>query len=655
MSRIRTTRPLRGLAACAAGIALALTGLAGPASARASGTDTYVDCSATAAGNGSSAAPFNSLAAVNAVDFGPGDRVLFKRGATCRGQFAPHGSGAAGTPVRVAPYGTGSARPVIAGGGAVYAGIHLLNVEQWEIRGLEVTNQGATDAERNGILVELADHGTGTHYVLDDVYVHDVNGGDTKNSNGIQFRVSGTTTPTRFDDVLVQNSEIRKVDREGLTTMSSWNCRTIYGCSSGPAWTANTNVVFRGNEIHDIGGDGMVVRVTRDALVEHNEGYDIWMRSAGNNAGFWTINSDRTVFQYNEVHHVRRPGLNDGMAFDADFGTRGAIFQYNYTHDNEGGFLLLCGACGSGANTAGTVARHNVSVNDGSRILYAVGDAGAHLYNNVFALPQGGTTAVVEDGGGTSTTLWSNNIILNRGSGGWGGSGYTAADHTWRDNVIHGNHPASEPADPGKITADPRLTDATSTDPLDYRPGTGSPALARGLATPDNGGHDYAGAATPAACRPDIGAFQVSAFDDAACAGTNLVANGGFESGTTAPWTGSTSLTADTTSPHAGGYAARLTGSPASAEQIVTVQPNTTYVLSGWGRVDSYDTQLALGAKNFGGTETRAPVFSGTQWRGGSISFTTGASATRATVYCYARAGAGRSWCDDLRLVREAP
>lgn len=295
-----TSRLRRACTTLAAGLALAASALVSPPGAQAAGsahpghpphpaqsasTPYYVDCSAAENGDGSLAAPYNSLAAADAVTYGPGDRLYFKRGATCRGQLKPTGSGSAAAPVRVAPYGSGGARPVIEGGGTVYAAVHLLNVEQWEIRGLEVTNKGATDAERNGILVELADHGTGTHYVLDDVYVHDVDGGDTKSSNGIQFRVSGTATPTRFDDVLVENSEIYKVDREGLTTQSSWACRAVYGCTGGPAWTASTRVVFRGNKIHDIGGDGMVVRVTRDALAEHNEAYDIWMRSAKQQRG----------------------------------------------------------------------------------------------------------------------------------------------------------------------------------------------------------------------------------------------------------------------------------------------------------------------------------------------------------------------------------
>jgi hypothetical protein len=187
-------------------------------------------------------------------------------GTTCTGTLAPHGSGSPGNPVVLAPYGTGTARPVVAGdpSSPENAAVHLLNVEQWEIHGLEITfpDTAATRKERNGLLVEIADlpDGVGSHYLVDDVHVHDVDGDSTKWSNGIQFRVSGTTTPTSFD--------------------------------------------------------GIVVRAADHALVEHNTAYDIAMRPMGSNAGIWTIDSDATTVQYNEVHRVRRlSDSNDGMAF----------------------------------------------------------------------------------------------------------------------------------------------------------------------------------------------------------------------------------------------------------------------------------------------------------------------------------------------------
>ncbi|HCU48396.1 MAG TPA: hypothetical protein DGG94_00935, partial [Micromonosporaceae bacterium] len=240
--------------------------------------------------------------------------------------------------------------------------MHLYNVQHWEVRDLEVTNDAATAAERNGILVELENFGLGQHYLLSNVYVHHVRGSDaqTKLSNGIQIRVTGTAVPTRFHDVMVENSEIYHVDREGLTTRSDQKCRPIYGtgdgCGTTQNWLASTGVIFRNNVLHDSGGDGIVMRVTDHAVVEGNVAYDINMRSAFNNAGIWTINTDYTMVQFNEVYRVRRPaGQNDGNAFDSDFAVRWATFQYNYSHDNEGGFILFCGSCGAGSSSTGTV------------------------------------------------------------------------------------------------------------------------------------------------------------------------------------------------------------------------------------------------------------------------------------------------------------
>ncbi|MCX5209038.1 right-handed parallel beta-helix repeat-containing protein [Kitasatospora sp. NBC_00240] len=660
-------RPHR-LKAFAVGAALtaALGALSAPPAASAAPTTWYLDCAAGSGGSGSQATPWNSLAAANAHLFGPGDQLLLKRGSTCTGTLKPQGSGTAGAPVTLAAYGPGSARPVVAGDAATgeKAAVHLYNVEQWEIRDLEITFQdtGAARKERNGLLVEIADlpDGVGTHYVVDDVHVHDVNGDNGKFSNGIQFRVSGATTPTNFDDVLVQNSRISRVDREGLTNRSTWMCRPSYGsgdgCGSTVNWRASTRIVFRGNTLNDIGGDGIVVRAADHALVEHNTAYDLAMRPMGSNAGIWTINSDRSTIQYNEVHHVRRlSDNNDGMAFDSDYGNTDALFQYNHSHDNEGGFMLFCGACGAGSSSTGTVVRYNLSSNDRTRWLFAVGEKNARMYNNTAYLPPGSTAPVIQQGGGSSVTRLSGNIFSNLGTGGysgWGGNAYKPADFSWDSNVFHGNHPANEPADPRKVTADPGLLNPGGSTAADYRLGVGSPARGAGATVAANGGLDWFGSAVPAVCRPDIGFHQASSFDDAACSAADLVGNPGFETGALAPWTWYGGAVADPAGAHTGGFGVRVGPSPAAAEQVVTVAPNTTYRLSGWGRVSATGTEVSLGAKQYdaAGSSTRAG-FTATTYALGSTQFTTGPGATTARIYCYARSGTGYGYCDDITLV----
>ncbi|GAA2797095.1 ricin-type beta-trefoil lectin domain protein [Kitasatospora paracochleata] len=643
--------------------ALLLPGI--PTAGATTPTSWYLDCSAASDGDGSQAAPWNSLATADAHVFQPGDHLLLKRGATCTGTLAPHGSGTAGAPITLAAYGTGTARPVVAGdpASAENAAVHLFDVEQWEIRDLEITfpDTSATKRERNGLLVEIADlpDGVGTHYVVDDVYVHDVNGDATKWSNGIQFRVSGTTTPTDFDDVLVQNSTIAHVDREGLTNRTTWMCRPSYGtgdgCGTTVNWRANTRLVFRGNTVSDTGGDGIVVRAADHALVEHNTAYDIAMRPMGSNAGIWTINSDHTTIQYNEVHHVRRlSDSNDGMAFDSDYGNNGTLIQYNDSHDNDGGFLLFCGACGAGSSSTGTVVRYNLSRADRSRWLFAVGERGAQVYNNTVYLPAGSTTPVIQQGSGTSTTRLSGNLFANLGTGGYtgfGGNAYKPGDFTWDSNLFWGNHPADEPADPGKVTADPKLVNPGGTAPVEYALAVGSPARGAGASVPDNGGSDWFGAAVPQVCRPDIGFQQASSFTDTSCAPADPVRNGGFESGALGPWTSYGGVVLDGAGAHSGSYAVRVGPAQAAAEQVIAVRPNTTYRLSGWGRVSATGSELSLGVKQYDavGSTTRA-AFTATGYAYGSTTFTTGAGATTARIYCYARSGTGYGYCDDVSV-----
>jgi len=344
------------------------------------------------------------------------------------------------------------------------------------------------------------------------------------------------------------------------------------------------------------------------------------------------------------------------MAFDSDFGNNGSLFQYNHSHDNEGGFMLFCGACGAGSSSTGTVVRYNLSRADKSRWLFAVGEKSARMYNNTVYLPSGSTTAVIQQGSGTSTTLLSGNLFDNLGTGGYTGFGsstYKPGDFSWDSNVFYGYHPANEPTDPGKVTADPKLVNPGGTAAADYGLSAVSPARGAGASVPANGGRDYFGSPVPQVCRPDIGFQQASSFDDSVCSPADPVKNGGFETGTLSPWTYYGGVIVDSAGAHTGGYAVRVGPAQAAAEQVISVTPNTTYRLGGWGRVSATGSELSLGVKQYDtlGSTTRA-AFTGTTYAYGSTTFTTGASATTAKIYCYARSGSGYGYCDDISVTR---
>lgn len=315
-------------------------------------------------------AAWKSLAKVNTSEFKPADRILLHSGSVWREQLAPHSSGAANAPIVFDRYGAG-ARPRLEGNGTPEGkpgsedAVLLRNVQQIEVRDLEITNHGATPAVRRGVHIVLENFGTATHIVVAGLYIHDVNGAnDRKDNGGIVFRTTGPATPSRFDDLRIENNIIWKVDRSGIAAQSYHAPRNH--------WFPSLNVVIRGNYVDDIGGDGIVPWATDGALVEYNIVRNCNSRADSFNAGIWPWSADNTVLQWNEASSTH--DTHDGQGFDSDYNSRGTIFQYNYSHDNEGGFMLICspGQRNPAQNigNVGTIVRRNISHNDLTRIFH---------------------------------------------------------------------------------------------------------------------------------------------------------------------------------------------------------------------------------------------------------------------------------------------
>ncbi len=126
-----------------------------------------------------------------------------------------------------------------------------------------------------------------------------------------------------------------------------------------------------------------------------------------------------------------------------------------------------------------------------------------------------------------------------------------------------------------------------------------------------------------------LGSAVLALLPAQAGAATELLANGGFESGALSPWscTGTAALTAS--GPHSGAAALSATpgaGDLAPCTQGVDVQPNTGYTLSAWVK-GSYVTLAATGTGV--STSTWANAAGWTQL---TRTFTTGPDTTRVTV-----------------------
>lgn len=429
----------------ALGTAVCIMGAA-PAPASADAAAHFVNCAASSPGNGTEAAPWNSLGDVNRQQFGPGDRLLFMKGTTCVGALTPHGSGSVDAPFVISDYGPGSQRAVIDGAGAESA-VKLFNEQHIELTNLEITNATTPETQRRGVLVQLNDFGTGAGYVLRNLYIHDVLGGDLKGPNGSQgiaFAVTGSSVPTKFDDVKILGNVLNHIDRQGIVAvLSSWSNRLEVGPTMAANWLPSTGMVVQGNTLTDIGGDGIVMNTTDGAVVERNTVAGFNKRSAGYNAGIWDYNTDNSLFQYNDVSGGETH--RDGMAYDVDQGNIATTFQYNYSHDNAGGFFLLCNN-GPGI-IRDAVVRGNFSQNDSFRGIENCRGAveSAQFSNNTIYIGDGVSQTVVNE---NTTSLrnvqFDRNIVYKTGAG-VADFNLKSGGYTFENNIFVGvqNPPAS--------------------------------------------------------------------------------------------------------------------------------------------------------------------------------------------------------------------
>lgn len=490
----------------------------------AANTSYYVDAIGGNDSNSgtSTTSAWKTLAKVNATTFGAGDKILLKAGTSYTGQLWPKGSGVSGNPIIVDKYGAGS-KPIINGAGTVTETVRLYNQQYWEISNLEITNIGATRALRRAVWIEAADIGTANHIYLTNLDIRDVNSllGDWElDGGGIIIRVSGGAVPTIFNDVRIEGNTLTKVDSTGIFVRSTWMNRGAIMVGAGP-WAGSTNIVVRNNTLNDIGGDGIVICESTAPLVEYNVVANADKRTSGSHIAIWNINTDDALFQYNEAYLTRNPNGKDGLGFDADGNSHRTVFQYNYSHDNEGGFMDICNFEGTQAFNDDVVIRYNISQNDRYRIFANCGrNVNANIYNNTIFTAAGGNTLFLWDYADPTTSdsmlNFRNNIIYNTGVLSFDCAectrGYTPRSFDY--NTFFGNHHSSEPADPHKSTADPKFVNPGSggngRNTVDgYKLRSDSPSINTGVTIANNGGKDYWGNTVPyAGGATDRGAFE---------------------------------------------------------------------------------------------------------------------------------------------------
>jgi hypothetical protein len=375
----------------------------------------YVDCSAATNGDGSQASPWNSLTSPNAHAFGPGDSLLFKRGATCNGAFVAHNSGsAAGGPITLADYGTG-ALPIIDGGTTNMATINIFEYEYYDIMNLAIKGGSLWGVRVDASKAGLALH----HFHFISLDISAVNHLATaRNDGGLLGVYPGVNSSATINDVLV----------DGVT---AHNSTAGAGVTIGEGQTlGGSGVTVRNTTAHDVAGDGIVIWQHNNGLVENSVAYNtgICPTCGGTTPmGIWSWNANGVTIQNTESYANRTWNDKDGGAYDIDGQNSNNTYQYNYGHDSDGGCVYV--ADYGGTDTVNTVVRYNICANNAQHDS-VIGELlqwtwsgghtnGVQIYNNtVYANPGATVTdfAAFHEGGnysGSTPNFFKNNILYS--------------------------------------------------------------------------------------------------------------------------------------------------------------------------------------------------------------------------------------------------
>ncbi|HEC41468.1 MAG TPA: right-handed parallel beta-helix repeat-containing protein [Bacteroides sp.] len=470
---------------------------------------------------------WKSLEKVNSVEFGPGAEILFKSGEKWTGELTPLGSGQEDKLIRIDKYGEGE-KPVIHGDGGLFT-IYLFNQEYWEISNLEITNYNALEegldmeaweqknisywvetdtirpkyteerTRKTAILVEAEDIGRVSHLHFSDLEIHGVNGTIIdKHNGGLFLRIKGDSLPTYFDGLLVENCHFHDLDNTGMANTSSWMTRSL---TENTNWVPSKNVVIRNNRFERTAANALIVRVSDSALIEHNLFTHCAIKRSGN--AFYPFNCDNTIMQYNEACFTKyNEGDGDAGGFDSDWRSKNCLIQYNYSHDNEYGALLVCCNGADDGFNDGTIVRYNIFQNEGHHVIRVSGKTtNTTIHNNVIYTGEGVSEIDIiwhkSWNGFPDNTSYYNNIFYNLGAD----NRYEFSKSTnnlFSHNIFYGKPVANEPVDENKIISDPMFIDPGSggmgfSSIEGYKINQGSPAINTGKIIPGNVGVDLWG------------------------------------------------------------------------------------------------------------------------------------------------------------------
>ena len=382
---------------------------------------------------------------IDGVEASVPTKVLFKAGTTYEGTLEIQSySAQEQSPLIISTYGETEDVPyakIIAPNDGCSI---ILKGDNVRISNFECTSNGGEG--RRGIYAITTRKGAAKNIVIKNNYIHDFNfrlgdyvlptgmynltepevkamsPGFSRDCGGIIMEAVTPKAigPSWFEDLWIDDNKIERVSREGIWVNSYWSYRPGLTWGYNPYYDDNTgyypnrNVYVRGNEMLYTGGDAMVLIACRNSVVEYNKCFHaaVLGRSGQPNAGIWFQSCVDSVMQFNEAAYTHY--RYDGEGFDIDIACSNILFQYNYSHHNYGGGLLLCNTdeyivqydkdgnylvdedgCPVQKNLAGdwrnVVIKNNVFVDNGWADVQFAGKVDAILFENNTVVKTGGT------------------------------------------------------------------------------------------------------------------------------------------------------------------------------------------------------------------------------------------------------------------------
>ena len=435
------------------------------------------------------------------VDLQPGDRVLLESGSVFNGFIhLKDVSGTKENPIEITKYG-GEAKPIINGDGEgvwyqdyvqpmdnsghrskgyVSSTVLLYDTDFIKINNLEITNKSddfdylsASDKvsarmDRTGVAAIAKNGGTMESIYLEDLYIHDVDGNiqdKHMNNGGIQMNVSkpdneSETGIARYDDIVIRGCHVKDVSRAGIVMGYTYNHGKFNGAAIDDETVkkyGHTNILIEENYVQNSGNDAICVMYSYRPLIQKNvsdrAGVDMLEYSYWQNfcATIWPWKCKDAVFQNNEAFDTIGQNNGDGQAWDIDW-SDGTVYQYNYSHNNGGGAMLIC------LNEAyNGVFRYNISQNDLNSLITFQGNPLAKIYNNVFYVDGDRETRIhhPQPGKRGGQGYLANNIFYNISTGNPNDE-WEPGNQQFTHNLYYG-YDTTPNSDKFAITEDPKF------------------------------------------------------------------------------------------------------------------------------------------------------------------------------------------------------